>query len=266
MSGSSDVTAQDRRIEPVELEAIATEAAELAARRARDAAGRVLTISTKSSSTDVVTDLDVEVEAAIRDFLLERTPGASILGEEHEPVDGATSVGWIIDPIDGTVNLMYGLPVVGVSIAATLAGEVVAGAVSDITSLEVFNASVGAGAQLNGSPITASQKSPLGQALVATGFAYSASARAEEAEYLRRVLPAARDVRCFGSAALHLCWVANGRIDAFYQRNLKPWDFAAGALIAAEAGALVELPSEVSGGLLVAANSLIADDLTRLLL
>jgi myo-inositol-1(or 4)-monophosphatase len=191
------------------------------ARIIRAASGQLGDIETKSSPTDTVTTLDLDVERAMRAALAKRTPGASIIGEEHEAHTGETRVGWVIDPIDGTVNLTYDLPVIGVSLAATIDGEVVAGAVFDVVRDEVFSAAAGTGARRDGSAIRASAVSSFANALVATGFAYTSDSRESEADCFRRVLPEARDIRCFGSTALHLCWVACGRIDASYQRNVK---------------------------------------------
>jgi myo-inositol-1(or 4)-monophosphatase len=248
----------------VELEAIAVGAVTHGAATIRAAWGPVSTVRMKSSPTDPVTTLDLEVEGSIRELLTRRTPGASFLGEEHGDSVGQSALGWILDPIDGTVNLTYGLPVVAVSLAATHNGDVVAAAVADVVRNEVFSAAAGLGARCNGLPIGSSTASQLAKALVATGFAYSADGRAVEAGYLGRVLPAARDIRNFGSSALHLCWVACGRIDAFYQRRMKVWDYAAGALIARESGARVEGPTEPKGELLVAASPKLFDPLLRL--
>lgn len=236
------------------LEAIAVRAVMEGADVIRAASGRVGEVRTKSTPTDPVTALDLEVEQVIRSGLVRRTPGASFLGEEYGDTVGRSTLGWILDPIDGTVNLTYGLPIIGISLAATVGGDVVAGAVIDVRRDEVFSAALGGGARLDGSAIGPSGVRDLAQALVATGFAYSAEARASEARYLGRVLPAARDIRCFGSSALHLCWVACGRLDAFYQRDMKRWDFAAGELIALESGARVQPPTRENGHLLVAAS------------
>ena len=142
--------------------------------------------------------------------------------------------------------------------------QVVAGAVVDVWQGEVFSAARGAGARLDGSPIRPSSVAHLADALVATGFAYSADGRAAESPAIARVLPAARDVRCFGSSALHLCWVACGRVDAYYQRDVELWDHAAGALIAAESGARVVQPTPANGQLLVAASPMVFDPLNAL--
>lgn len=136
----------------------------------------------------------------IREVLAKRTPGASVLGEEDGDIGGPSAVGWVVDPIDGTVNLTYDLPVVSVSLAATVDGAVVAGAVVDVLRDEVFSAAAGAGARRDGAGIAVSGAGDLAGSLIGTGFNYSAEGRAAEAAYLGKVLPAARDIRCFGSA------------------------------------------------------------------
>lgn len=249
---------------PPQLEAVAIEAAAEGARVIRAAAGDLGTVRTKSTRTDPVTSLDLASERAIRAVIERRTPNATVLGEEDGIVAGSSDVGWVIDPIDGTVNLTYDLPVMSVSVAATLEGRVVAGAVVDILREDVFSASHGGGARRGGTVIRASAVDELADALVGTGFAYTPDGRAHEAAYLQRVLPAARDIRCFGSAALNLCWVACGRLDGFYQRNMQYWDYAAGALVAAEAGARLEWPTSANGHLMVASGPAIHDALRSL--
>ncbi len=249
---------------PRDLEAIAIEAAAAGARVVRSAAGELGTISTKSTPTDPVTSLDIASEAAIRAILAKRTPDASVLGEEAEARYGTSGVGWVIDPIDGTVNLTYDLPVMGVSIAATVDGETVAGAVVDVLRGDVFSAARGRGARLGGDGIGPSAATELSASLIGTGFSYTPEGRAMEAEYLMRVLPAGRDIRCFGSAALNLCWVGCGRLDGFYQRNMQYWDFAAGEIIALEAGASLLRPSAENGQLMVASAPAIHAELRRL--
>jgi myo-inositol-1(or 4)-monophosphatase len=250
---------------PRELERIAAEAAARGAALVREAAGKLGAIGTKSGPTDPVTALDLAVEEVVREHVETRTPGASFLGEEAGATDGDSAVGWILDPIDGTVNLTYDVPFIAVSLAATVDGEVVAGAVVDVWQEEVFSASAGAGARLDGRTIAPSSVRQLSQALVATGFSYSSGGRAAQVEAVARVLPAARDIRCFGSSALHLGWVACGRMDAYYQRDMKRWDYAAGAIIAAESGARVELPSRANGQLMVAASPLVFEAFRQLL-
>ena len=250
---------------PSELEAIAAEAAARGADVIRAAAGALGSIRTKSSPTDPVTALDLAVEQVVREHLARRTPGASFLGEEEGAHIGDSTLGWILDPIDGTVNLTYDVPLIGVSLAATVDGEVVAGAVVDVWHDQTYTAALRAGARREGVAISPSEARELGQALVATGFEYSSEGRAAQVEAFGRVLPAARDIRCFGSAALHLCWVACGRVDAYYQRHANRWDYAAGALIAAEAGARVELPTQGNGELLLVASPRVFEPLRSLL-
>ncbi len=248
-----------------QLELVAVEVAQLAALRVRSAAGQAAVTTTKSSPTDVVTATDVESEALIRSELLARSPGSTIVGEELDDSAGTSNVGWIVDPIDGTVNFLYDLPVVSVSIAATLDGEVVAGAVADVHRGEVFSSTAGEGARLDGREITVNDVDRLDQALVGTGFSYAADVRASQAEVISRLLPACRDIRCMGSAALNLCWVGCGRLDAYFERDLKVYDYAAGALIAVEGGAIVERRDANSSGLTLAVTPGIEDSLTTLL-
>lgn len=253
-------------LSPRELEAIAIDVASDAAQLVHRGLGHARVVGTKTTPTDVVTTTDLEVETVIRQALLARTPGASMAGEEHDALIGDTSITWVIDPIDGTVNFLYDLPAVAVSLAAKVNGNVVAGAVADVVRGEIFSAATGQGARRNGYKIRTSSVATLADALVTTGFAYSADHRSEEAEIFRRVLPEARDIRCFGSAALHLCWVACGRVDAFYERGLNDWDVAAGTLLATEAGALVEPASPGNGEVVIAASARIFETLRRLVI
>ncbi len=250
---------------PAELEAVAVDVAGRAAAFLRGVTGTGEALRTKSSPTDVVTAVDIQSEEFIRGELLRRCPDSSIVGEELADEVGGSGVGWIVDPIDGTVNFLYDLPVFAVSIAATRDGTVVAGAVADVLRGEVFSAALGSGAGLDGAPIAAASSNGLAQALVATGFSYHAERRRQQAAALARVLPATRDVRAFGSAALHLCWVANGRCDAFFEHDLRVYDWAAGALIATESGAQVELPDELNDDLVFAASPTIFGPLRELI-
>lgn len=247
------------------LEDVAIEVASAAASYVRARSGKATAARTKSSPTDVVTHTDMECEQLIRSELLARCPGSSIVGEELDDDDGGNNVGWIVDPIDGTVNFLYDLPVVSVSIAATIEGEVVAGAVADIHRDEVFSATRGSGARRTGEPISPTELADLDGALVATGFAYDARLRATQAQMLTRLLPVCRDIRCMGSAALNLCWVGCGRLDAYFERDLKVYDYAAGALVAREAGARIELPSTAGRNLTIAATGGIFDSLRTVL-
>lgn len=249
----SDARATDGA-QTLQLEAVAVDVARLAANHVRSRLGAVRDAVAKSSPTDIVTDTDIETEQLIRHELEARSPGSSIVGEELADQHGESNVGWIVDPLDGTINFLYNLPVVSVSVAATLHGTVVAGAVADVLLGETFSATTGQGARCDGVTIAVSGGQDLTNSLIGTGFSYDAVRRADEAAVVSRVLPAARDIRCFGSAALQLCWVGSGRLDACYQRGLKIYDYAAGALIATEAGAEVEQPSDNDDELLLATS------------
>ena len=247
------------------LERVAVEVAELAAELVRSASGNADALHTKSSPTDVVTRTDMQAETLIREQLLQRCPGSAIVGEEYDDAVGTNGVGWVVDPIDGTVNFLYDLPVVSVSIAATLDGVTVAGAVTDVHRGETFSAARDGGARRDGVPITASAAHDAAHALIGTGFAYDAELRATQADVLTRVLPVCRDIRCMGSAALNLCWVACGRLDGYFERDLKIYDYAAGALIATEATAAVELPRLEAGNLILASAPALFGSLQDLL-
>jgi len=247
----SDARGEDRAQE-LQLEAVAVDVAQLAANHVRSRLGAARAAATKSSPTDVVTDTDLETERLIRRELKARSPGSPIVGEELADQLGDGNVGWIVDPLDGTINFLYNLPVVSVSVAATLHGTVVAGAVTDVLRDETFSATKGRGARCDGATIAVSGEQELANSLIGTGFSYNAERRADEATVVSRILPVARDIRCFGSAALQLCWVGCGRLDACYQRGLKIYDYAAGALIAIEAGAAVVQPTDNGHDLLLA--------------
>ncbi|NNE11546.1 MAG: inositol monophosphatase [Ilumatobacter sp.] len=245
------------------LEHVAIDVVRAAAALVREHTGRATTAATKTSPTDVVTHTDLASETLIRRELEARCPGSSIVGEEYGEGDGSNRVGWVVDPIDGTVNFLYDLPVVAISIAATIDGEVVAGAVADVQRGEVFSASAGRGARRDGEPVSASRAVDIGQSLVGTGFSYDAEHRASHADTVATLLAHCRDIRCMGSAALNLCWVGCGRLDAHVERDLKRYDFAAGALIAAEGGATVREPSD-DDDLLIAAAPGVASELAVL--
>ena len=227
------------------------------------------TTATKSSETDPVTVVDTESEALLRRELARLRPGERVLGEEGggDPAD-VDGLRWVLDPIDGTVNFLYGLPCYAVSVGAQLDGVGVAGAVVDVVSGRVFAAALGAGATLDGTALHCTGVRRTAMSLVATGFAYDPSRRARQATLLARVLPRVRDVRRGGSAALDLCSVAAGWVDAYYEHGTNPWDWAAGALIAGEAGAVLTLPQPsaltVDGQLLLAAAPGVHDELLEL--
>jgi fructose-1,6-bisphosphatase/inositol monophosphatase family enzyme len=194
---------------------------------------------TKSSPTDVVTEMDTAVESLIRKLLLERSPGGGFLGEEGSADTGTTGVRWVVDPVDGTVNYLYDLPDWAVSIGVEVDGEVVAGVVHAPRRGEVYTAVRGAGAWCNGTLLKVRSPTALSEALVGTGFGYRAERRARQGAIVQALLPRVRDIRRAGSASLDLCSVAHGRLDGYFERGLKPWDLAAGALVAREAGAVV---------------------------
>ncbi len=224
--------------DPVELtalaESIGREAGELALRHRRQG---IELAGTKSSRSDVVTAADLAVEQLIRDRIAAARPGDTVLGEEGGEQFGTGAVSWVVDPIDGTVNYVYGIPVWSVSIAAAVDGTVVAGAVVNPTTGEVFTAAAGSGARLDGLPLRRRDDVPdLAVSLVGTGFGYTAANRAADGWVVGELLPRVRDIRRIGSASLDLCMVATGQMDAYYERGLNPWDHAAGGLVAAEAG------------------------------
>jgi myo-inositol-1(or 4)-monophosphatase len=206
-------------------------------------------VHTKSSRTDMVTEMDLASQASIVDGLQRARPHDAVLGEEGAARDGTSGVRWVIDPLDGTTNYLYGFPSFAVSIAAELEGRAVVGVVHDPLHTETFTAIAGRGARRNGQRLAVGGATELATALVGTGFAYQAETRARQAAVLTRVLPSVRDIRRAGAAALDLCWVACRRLDAFYERGLAPWDRAAGGLVAAEAGAFVRPPHGVHDGL-----------------
>jgi myo-inositol-1(or 4)-monophosphatase len=223
---------------------VAAEAGEmLAGRRPPGAAGRPRVAGTKSSPTDVVTEMDRAAEALITGLLRAQRPGDAFLGEEGG-ASGRGRVRWIIDPLDGTVNYLYGLADWAVSIAAEVAGTVVAGVVAVPAREEVFTAVAAGGAWLQAgrsAPVAVRCNTgvALAEALVATGFGYEAGRRAVQGEVVAALLPQVRDIRRGGSCAVDLCSVAAGRVDAYYERGVNYWDYAAGGLIAREAGALL---------------------------
>lgn len=227
-------------VDPVELRRLAEDAARAAGALLLDGMDHVRTdVQTKSTSTDMVSEMDRAAEALIVDALLGARPDDGMVGEEGTDRPGTSGVRWVVDPLDGTTSYLYGLPGFGVSIAAEHQGVVVAGAVFDVVRGALYAATRGGGATLDGRPISASPATVLATALVATGFSYESERRARQAAVLVEVLPRIRDIRRFGAAAVDLCYVACGRVDGYYERGLAPWDLAAGGLIAAEAGAVV---------------------------
>ena len=222
-----------------ELLDLALEAARRAGELLRDGRPADLGVAaTKSSPIDVVTEMDIAAEKLITGFLSERRPEDGFLGEEGASTAGTSGVRWVIDPLDGTVNYLYGLPTWAVSIAAERDGEAVVGVVGAPMRGETYRAVLGGGAFANDKPVRCRPAAPLDQSLVSTGFNYVATVRSHQADVAQRLIPRLRDIRRSGSAAVDLCDVAAGRLDGYYERGLHPWDLAAGDLIAREAGAL----------------------------
>ena len=222
-----------------ELLSVALDAAHRAGALLRDGRPADLGVAdTKSSPVDVVTEMDLASEKLVLELITGRRPDDGYLGEEGADRPGTSGVRWVVDPLDGTVNYLYGLPSWGVSVAAELDGRAGAGVVVVPSRDETFHAVLGGGAHLNGRPIATRPAAPWGQALIGTGFGYLQARRTHQAEVLFALMPEVRDIRRAGAAAVDLCDVAAGRLDGFYERGLQPWDRAAGLLIAAEAGAL----------------------------
>ncbi|WP_328479282.1 inositol monophosphatase [Streptomyces sp. NBC_00377] len=256
-----------------ELLELAKEAARRAGELLRDGRPADLAVAaTKSSPIDVVTEMDIAAEKLITGLISEHRPDDGFLGEEGASVEGSSGIRWIIDPLDGTVNYLYGLPTWAVSIAAEQDGETVVGVVGIPMRDETFHAVRGRGAWRTGAregerALSCRPAAPLDQALVSTGFNYVTEVRAHQADVAQRLIPLVRDIRRSGSAAVDLCDVAAGRLDGYYERGLHPWDLAAGDLIAREAGALTggrpgERPAR---DLTVAATPGVFEPLQRLL-
>ncbi|MEU2431781.1 inositol monophosphatase family protein [Streptomyces sp. NPDC007861] len=251
-----------------ELLSLALEAGGRAGALLRDGRPDDLAVAaTKSSPIDVVTEMDIAAEKLITGFLSDARPDDGFLGEEGASAEGISGVRWVIDPLDGTVNYLYGLPTWAVSIAAERDGETVAGVVVVPMRGETYHAVLGGGAFCGDRRLRCRPAPPLDQALVSTGFNYVQSVRSHQADVAQRLIPRLRDIRRGGSAAVDLCDVAAGRLDGYYERGLHPWDLAAGDLIAREAGALTGArPGEPpSGDLTIAASPGVFEPLQRLL-
>jgi myo-inositol-1(or 4)-monophosphatase len=213
-------------------------------------AGRERSVSSKSTPTDLVSEADLASERAIRELLAERRPHDGFVGEEGGSQDGTSGLDWVVDPLDGTVNFLFGIPQWCVSVAvrdgaggAEGAGSTLAGAVYDPNRGELFTATRDGKAWLGAIELRGSERGDLATAMVATGFAYDAKVRAAQAKVLARAAGEVRDIRRFGSAALDLAWTAAGRFDGYFERTVKPWDIAAGALICERAGlSVLDLP------------------------
>lgn len=256
----------------------AHELAELALDIAREAgafllpaAGAVEAVATKSSPHDLVTEMDRDSEALVRRRIAQARPGDQVVGEEQGAAGPITAVRWIVDPLDGTVNYFYGQPSWAVSIGVEVDGSMVAGAVVAPALREEYVAVLGQGSwSVRGGErhrLSVSSVTDLADAVVSTGFGYVAERRAQQGAVVAHLLPRVRDIRRVGAAAVDLCWVARGRLDAHYERGLQDWDRAAGGLIAGEAGATVAgLSGRAAGSdMTVAANPVLAAQLDRVL-
>ena len=247
MSAAPDLDGVDpRALLDLGLE-VALEAAELVRVRRREG---VEVAATKSSPVDVVTEVDRASEQLIFDRLMTARPGDGFLGEEGASASSDTGVVWVVDPIDGTVNFLYGLPHYAVSIAASVDDQPVAGVVVNVVSGETFTATLGGGSYLDGRRLSVGwdgQPPPLSQRLIGTGFNYVADVKEHQTLAVSALLHEVRDIRRLGSAALDLCSVAAGRVDAYVEEGLNPWDMAAGGLVATEAGARLEEHPGIGG-------------------
>jgi myo-inositol-1(or 4)-monophosphatase len=221
---------------PAALEEFAIELATGAAEIVRAAGGGQLLVDAKSTETDLVTQVDKASERWLRERIAARRPDDAVLGEEGGAAEGSSAVRWLLDPIDGTVNFVLGLPQYAVSVAAEVDGQVVAGAVCNPVTGELFRAHLGGGAFLGERRLTGPRDVPLSRAVLGTGFAYAAQTRARQVALVAALLPVIADIRRLGSAALDICAVAAGRLDGYFESGLNPWDYAAGLLIATEAG------------------------------
>jgi myo-inositol-1(or 4)-monophosphatase len=227
---TADPQAQD-------LLALATDiAAQAAAVVAKYAAERTYIVETKSTPTDLVTEADRETEALIVRRILSSRPDDGLLGEEGATRESSSGIRWVIDPIDGTTNFVYGIPAYSVSIGVEREGEMIAGVVHDVALGQSYTAAMGGGAHMNGRSIRVSGKTELATSLMGIGFAYDPARRDTQAKFYDQVMTEIRDVRRMGSAALDLCRVACGQLDGYFEFQLNPWDLAAGGIIVREAG------------------------------
>jgi len=227
---------------PLQLRGLAVTLAHAGAELAREMRrGGIDVADTKTSVVDVVTEADKAVEELLRSQIAAARPDDAILGEEGDDKPGTSGVRWVLDPIDGTVNYLYGLPDCAVSVAAEVDGSLVAGAVVAIPTGQEYAAALGQGATRDGRPIGVRATPPLGERLVLTGFGYQREVREHQAACVARLLPEVRDIRRMGSCALDLCHVADGSADAYVEAGPQPWDWSAGGLVLREAGGRFDL-------------------------
>lgn len=233
------MTTSGRWVEPDKLEALAVALAQGAAQVVRDERSAGMAVAAKSTATDLVTGVDRRTEQWLVAEIARCRPGDAVLGEEGGDHVGTTGVRWVLDPIDGTVNFVLGIPHYAVSVAAEVDGAVVAGAVCNPVTEEMFRAHLGGGAYLGVDRLAGPRDVPLSRAVIGTGFSYDASWRARQVAVVTPLLPRIADLRRLGASSLELCFVAAGRLDAYFEAGLNRWDYAAGALIAEEAGCVV---------------------------
>ena len=220
-------------------------------------------LDSKTSETDLVSDADREAERVIQELLAAERPDDGLLAEEGARAESGSGRRWVVDPLDGTINFLYGFPAWCVSVALQDERGGLVGVVHDPLRDETVSAVRGEGCEVGGEPVRVRECKRLETALVATGFGYEPARRAQQAELVAHMLPRVRDIRRAGAAALDLAWVAAGRLDGYYERGLKPWDWAAGRLLVEEAGGeVLEMPGEPLG--LVAASPALAPALLEL--
>lgn len=225
---------------------------------------RLIDVSTKSSPTDLVTHIDRETESLIRSIISQARPNDSFMGEEGGSSKGSSEITWVVDPIDGTTNFVYGFPAFAVSIAAKSLSGTQVGVVIDVARREVFHATLGKGAYMDNVQLTMATPPDLSAALIGTGFSYDAPTRKLQTLRLAELIEDIRDIRRAGAASLDLCWVACGRLDGYFEQGLKTWDFAAAALIVEEAGGKVTAigsDQPPSSEMVIAAKALLHEQL-----
>ena len=227
--------------------------------------GTATPVGAKTSETDFVTDADLASESLIRSLLLAERPHDGMLGEELASIGGSSGLRWIVDPLDGTLNFLHGLPQWAVSIAAESRGTPLVGVVHAPALDVTYSAASGCGAWANGGRIRGSQTEVLAQAVIGTGFCYPREARARQVAAIARLLPWVADVRISGSAAIDLCSAAAGKLDAYCETGLAPYDYAAGALVASEAGLSVAVPKGEENDWVVAAPAQLVTALREVL-
>lgn len=250
--------APDKAVDPARLLDLAMRGARAAGRELLHRYGKVEGLTTKSSATDPVTDADRCAESTLVKLITSERPDDGLLGEEGAARESASGIRWVIDPLDGTVNYLYELDNFAVSVAAEDEHGALVGVVHNPVTKRTFHAVRGVGASVDGQPLRVNDPVPMNRALLATGFGYDPDIRRRQGAMIAQLLPQVRDIRRIGSAALDLCAVASGSVDAYFEEGVKAWDVAAGGLIAQEAGAQLTRTAPIAGqpGILVAGPAL----------